>query len=280
MSVQGPTIYSGQAPGQAVAFMSCANMQKYGGFLDRPFTQPCRRYYSPKFSLPARSIYTRHAAISRRQSGAEGAAEIAAVLDVSILETPQVKAALVEATKISQEAAQSGTVSLRDLSGTYELAPQANGNLLLVKSGGSFSFRFAVTDTGAVYGDGVTSTFMYDAREMAAFGVARFRYKPITDITRSSQFVTLNPISTSMSNALTADTNTGVPGIYVAIDAKLNLFLPVVCSIGDETKMFLVKDLDTGIATLQSGELQVVVTGGPATKCAVVSLFTPGEAGL
>ena len=76
------------------------------------------------------------------------------------------------------------------------------------------------------------------------------------------------------------DKNSATPGIYVALDVNGEAFSPVVCKVGDVTKMFLVKDLAAGITALQSQELQVVVTGGPATQCAVVSLITTGQVGI
>lgn len=224
--------------------------------------------------------------IGARQNGAEGASDINAVLAVSNLQAPAITSALV-ASQQNATAAAPGTVTIRDLSGTYELAPQENGNLLLTKAGGSSSFRFAATANGAVYGDGSTSAFIYDIREMTAFGVARFRYKPATSIARSSRIVTLVPISMSTdlyildeTDEADFDKSSSTPGVYIAVDPTGQFFVPVVCSISGETKMFLVKDSATGIATLQKPELQIVVTGGVASKCAVASLITSGQAGV
>ena len=139
------------------------------------------------------TVGDRHALISIRQSNADAAAEINAVLAVSNLEQPAIVSALTQSTK---EAATSspGSVVIRDVSGSYQLAPQANGNLFLAQDG-SVNYRFAANKDGIVFGDGSSSLFIYDVREMAAFGVARFRYKSGFNVARSSRFVTLSPIS-------------------------------------------------------------------------------------
>jgi hypothetical protein len=52
------------------------------------------------------------------------------------------------------------------------------------------------------------------------------------------------------------------------------MFLPVVCTYSDSTsaKIYLVKDLDEGIAMLKSSDLKYTVTNGDVAECAFLPL--------
>lgn len=63
------------------------------------------------------------------------------------------------------------------------------------------------------------------------------------------------------------------PGIYVALDTLGNPFYLVACSInGEESKIFLVKDIDAGLTSLLKPEFQYSITGGVVEECDVLAL--------
>jgi hypothetical protein len=118
------------------------------------------------------------------------------------------------------------------------------------------------------------------------------RMKDFDHVPKTAQAITLTPISKSSPNALDIkcgkstgltlpfsdyDNDNSTPGYYAALDTENNPFYLAVCSITDlESKIFLVKDIDSGIQTLTDPNLQSVVTGGVVTGCVPLALKSSG----
>ncbi len=63
------------------------------------------------------------------------------------------------------------------------------------------------------------------------------------------------------------------PGIYIALDTLGKPFYLVACSItNEESKIFLVNDVDAGLTSLLKPEFQYSITGGVVEECDVVAL--------
>jgi hypothetical protein len=57
------------------------------------------------------------------------------------------------------------------------------------------------------------------------------------------------------------------------MDTLGNPFYLVACGItGDEAKVFLVKDVDSGLISLLKSEFQYSITGGEVKECDVLAL--------
>lgn len=69
------------------------------------------------------------------------------------------------------------------------------------------------------------------------------------------------------------DSDSSTPGLYAAVDTEDNAYYLAICDITDlDSKIFLVKDIDTGIQTLVDPNLQSVITGGVVTSCVPLAL--------
>jgi len=67
-------------------------------------------------------------------------------------------------------------------------------------------------------------------------------------------------------------------GVYVAVDTEGDVYFTVACLLqGQQAKIFLVNDLDTGVATLMNSTLEYTVTGGVVTYCEAIDFVSAGE---
>jgi hypothetical protein len=104
---------------------------------------------------------------------------------------------------------------------------------------------------------------------MDKYGVSRFRMNDYDHIPTTADFITLTPINDDGSDS--------TPGVYVAVDTSGDVFFTVVCLLqNQQAKIFLVKDLDAGVAALTSGDLEYTVTGGVATYCSPMDFVSDG----
>ena len=101
---------------------------------------------------------------------------------------------------------------------------------------------------------------------MSKYGVSRFRMNDYAHIPVSADFVSLVPI----------DVGTG-KGVYVAVDTQGNVFYTIACLLqGQQAKIFLVSDLEAGVATLMDSTLEYTVTGGVVTYCEAMDFVSEG----
>ena len=95
---------------------------------------------------------------------------------------------------------------------------------------------------------------------MAAYNVSRFRLSNETHIPLTADFVGLAPVN--------YDNDSTTPDVYVAMDTVGGVFFPVTCDIqGQESKAFLVRDIEAGVTKLQDPSLRFTVTGGVVERC-------------
>lgn len=61
---------------------------------------------------------------------------------------------------------------------------------------------------------------------------------------------------------------------YYAVDPEFNLFYLAICTYANNamSRMFLVKDPDAGMTTLQSKDIVNTITGGPVDTCSLIPL--------
>ena len=158
-------------------------------------------------------------------------------------------------------------ISLLDSTGGYCMANDDDGNFFLLPASESKDWTYASYDGKVVAGDGYDYYFFYYPDEMETLGVSRFRMNDDDHFPQTADMISLAPIN--------YDSDSTTPGVYVALDSQLNAYYPMLCQIEDlGDKVFLVKDLETGAATLQDPNLQPVITGGLTTACVPLALFS------
>lgn len=153
-----------------------------------------------------------------------------------------------------------GWSALSTLNGTGKLAAADDGNLYL--SGGSIAgaplpgTKF-YSEKSVAFKDEQNRMFHYYPDTMSAYGVSRLRLSKILETPLTAQLITLVPV----------DTPSGIA--YLAADTARNNYYLTTCTapnwIGE--KVFLVKDLKSGLGKLLSGEVQWIVTGNNVTDC-------------
>lgn len=151
-----------------------------------------------------------------------------------------------------------GWSTLSDLKGDSILAAANDGNLYL--SGNSQNpvpgTKF-FSQNSIAYKDEQNRMFHYYPETMDLYGVSRIRVSDVLDTPLTAQLVTLVPVNTPSGTA------------YVAADTANNNFFLTWCSAPywQGSKVFLVKDATAGLAELQKGEVQWIVTGNNVTEC-------------
>jgi hypothetical protein len=158
--------------------------------------------------------------------------------------------------------------------GEYNLVYCSNGNIYLKKTaqptGLGCDELFMYSDN-SVAGDGAGRFMYYHTNTMEAAGVSRLRLAdeeaPITG-TSAVALVAWN--STEVGTDLDAD----IEGLYFAADYDTDAFFWLsFCSYkdGQPPKVFIVEDIEKGIAVLESGDVKFSVTGGDIDKCFALS---------
>ncbi|EME48461.1 hypothetical protein DOTSEDRAFT_76094 [Dothistroma septosporum NZE10] len=152
-----------------------------------------------------------------------------------------------------------GWSSLTEINGAAHLAAADDGNLYL--SAGTSSSPLPGTqfysDKSIAFKDEQNRMFHYYPDTMNAYGVSRLRLSTVMDTPLTAQLITLVPV----------DTPSGVA--YVAADTANNNYFLTTCIAPhwQGSKVFLVKDLDSGPTELLSGQVQWIVTGNNVTAC-------------
>jgi hypothetical protein len=160
-------------------------------------------------------------------------------------------------------------VDIYDSSGTYLLFNDADGNFGLTTANASTELlSFGAYENITVTDDNGRAMFYYPDI-MNKYEVSRFRINDYDHIHTTTDFITLTPINDDGSDS--------TPGVYVAVDTSGNVFFTVVCLLqNQQAKIFLVKDLDAGVAALMSGDLEYTVTSGVATYCSPMDFVSDG----
>lgn len=95
---------------------------------------------------------------------------------------------------------------------------------------------------------------------MSAYNVSRLRLSDEAYIPITAEFIALAPVN--------YDEDSNSPDIYVATDTAGGVFFPVTCDIQDQdSKAFIVADIEEGVETLRDPKLRYTVTGGIVEEC-------------
>ena len=142
-------------------------------------------------------------------------------------------------------------------------ADPASGNVYVADPGqGSL---FAIKD-GIMIGDVSGSCFHYYPDVMERYGVSRLRFANQTMIPKDANYVGLMGVTIDTKSNSTSTPATAAA--YAAFDTKQNAFLLATCNIqGQNSKLFLARDADTGLRVLQNETLRWTVTGGVVQDC-------------
>lgn len=150
---------------------------------------------------------------------------------------------------------------------TTELGVGEDDNLYLYDSAGADSDKWLYLNGTFVSSADESLVFHYYADTMDALGVSRLRVSETSSIPVTADVLTFLAVR---------DTEAGKAGI-VQQGADLfpattdgRIFYTVICDYEDpsaSSKIFLVKDLDAGVARLVEDDLQYIVTGGAVQQC-------------
>ena len=120
-----------------------------------------------------------------------------------------------------------------------------------------------------VIGDDSDNYLHYYLDVMAVYNVSRLRLSPQKAIPKTADLVALVSVDTDGSGETTS--------VYAALDTLGNVFVIIACDIeGQNSKLFLVRDMKQGVATLKEEKLRWTVTGGVVSDC----YFLPWGAGV
>jgi hypothetical protein len=150
---------------------------------------------------------------------------------------------------------------------TTELGVGEDDNLYLYDSAGADSDKWLYLNGTFVSSADESLVFHYYADTMDALGVSRLRVSETSSIPVTADVLTFLAVR---------DTEAGKAGIVqqgadlfpATTDGKI--FYTVICDYEDpsaSSKMFLVKDLEAGVARLVEDDLQYIVTGGAVQQC-------------
>ena len=148
-------------------------------------------------------------------------------------------------------------ISIVDLSNSYQLQADTDGNLYLGDIGSSAAF---VSDQGFVLGDDAEQWFHYYPDVMAKYNVSRLRVSSSDAIPKDADFVALVPVD--------YDDNPTTPSVYAGLDTTGGIFFTLTCNIqGQASKIFLATDPVEGAKMLMEEKLRYTVTGGVVEDC-------------
>lgn len=152
-------------------------------------------------------------------------------------------------------------ITIADTTSTYQLNAYDDGNFYLDSFGAADPTYFS-TYEGVTVSDDSNRFFHYYQDTMTTYGVSRFRLSDESAIPKTANAATMAPL----------DTGSGT--VFVVVDLVDGFYYPVACAIeGQYTKLFLVKDIDAGIKTLQDPSLMYTVTGGVVSSCSYIPLM-------
>ncbi|KAH7381443.1 hypothetical protein DE146DRAFT_286217 [Phaeosphaeria sp. MPI-PUGE-AT-0046c] len=163
--------------------------------------------------------------------------------------------------------------------GEYNLVYCSNGNMYVKKStqatGLGCDELFVYSDN-AVAGDGAGRYLYYHTNTMSAAGVSRLRLGD-----DEHPVIGTSALALVAWNAAEVETefNADIEGLYFAADYDTQAFYWLTfCSYkdGQAPKVFIVEDVEKGIAVLESGDVKYSVTGGNVDKCFALSAKEDG----
>lgn len=122
---------------------------------------------------------------------------------------------------------------------------------------------FASDADGAIGFNKGLKPFHFYSDSMSAIGVSRVRSSEASKAPKNAEAIVMVPTASTDGSS-----------VYVAAANNQQIFHPVACDFADgsSAKVFLTKDVDAGIKTLQSDDSIESVTGGKVTKCLPLSL--------
>lgn len=152
-----------------------------------------------------------------------------------------------------------------ELSGGYSFAYDGVGNFFLDDKANSKEYAFTGSD-GVIYGTTGEDYIWYYPAEVAALGVSRMRFGPISSAPAGTQMLFFGTYDAGSEGS-----------IYLPVGAvSEELFEFVYCAYkGDDIggKIFLAKsmNIDAGVTTLLKTETQFAVTGGVVESCVPIA---------
>jgi hypothetical protein len=170
-----------------------------------------------------------------------------------------------------------GVATVRDLSGTTQLLPAANGNLFVASVNAS-SADIALLTNGTVLNamvlpsdspvpylinsDSAERILHYFPDELTKVGASRLRLATWDRLPVGSRVISLAPIAR----------DDGEP-VLLGIAGDDHLF-PVMCAIeGQLDKVFLVRDVsEASLGALETDEMRFILTGGRASSCGPLAM--------
>lgn len=158
-------------------------------------------------------------------------------------------------------------IAITDLSNTYQLQADTDGNLYLGDIGNPSAFA---EDQGFVVGDDAEQYFHYYPDVMAAYNVSRIRLSSTNAIPKDADFVALAPVD--------YDDNAATPSVYAGIDTMGGIFFTLMCNFADQaSKIFLAADPVEGVKMLKEEKLRWTVTGGVVQDCFYLPWAVPAS---
>ncbi|KAF1838777.1 hypothetical protein BDW02DRAFT_576041 [Decorospora gaudefroyi] len=156
------------------------------------------------------------------------------------------------------------------IAGDYNVMYCSNGNMYLKQinqSTGLGCDELFAYSSDAVVGDGQGRYFYYHDDAMAAAGVSRLRLGD-----EESPVMGTSAVAMSAWNAEAAGTeyDAEIEGLYTIVDyATDDVYWLTFCTYkdGQPPKVFVVAELDTGMAVLEGEDVKYSVTGGDVEKC-------------
>jgi hypothetical protein len=156
------------------------------------------------------------------------------------------------------------------IAGDYNIMYCSNGNMYIKQLSQSTGLGcdelFAYSDD-AVVGDGAGRYFYYHDDAMKAAGVSRLRLGD-----EESPVLSTSAVAMAAWNAEQAGTeyDADIEGLYMVVDYTTDdVYWLSFCTYkdGQAPKVFVVADLDAGLAVLESQDVKYSVTGGEVEKC-------------
>ena len=137
--------------------------------------------------------------------------------------------------------------------------------------------------------DGNERIMHYYNNTMSVVGISRLRVASQDQLPKNSVPVALAPIDLSADpnaacttcggkNSTDGDINDNT--LYFAVDSFENIFFTAVCTYSDNSvpKLFVINDVDAGLAMLQSPDVEYSITGGKVDECFVLPLVQGSDA--
>jgi hypothetical protein len=165
------------------------------------------------------------------------------------------------------------------LAGAYNLFYCSNGNTYVKQTSQSAGLgcdELFVQSDNAVVGDGAGRYLYYHTNTMQAAGVSRLRLGDEEQVVVGTSALALVPWNAA---ALGEEADADMEGLYFAADFDTKaVYWLTFCSYkdGQPPKVFLVQDVEKGIAVLESGDVKFSITGGDVDTCYALSAKEDG----